>query len=67
MRKFFGDEAPRRVLDAFDDSKPWYLKPTYDQSEITIDVDGDVRAGTVPALVERLTAHDAGGGFNFSI
>jgi hypothetical protein len=26
-----------------------------------IDVDGSVRAGTVPALVERLTSHDPSG------
>ncbi|KAF7321869.1 hypothetical protein MKEN_00708900 [Mycena kentingensis (nom. inval.)] len=38
--------------------KPWYLQPSYNPQEITIDADGFVRAGTVPALVERLTAHE---------
>ncbi|KAJ7288493.1 ras guanine nucleotide exchange factor domain-containing protein [Mycena rebaudengoi] len=38
--------------------QPWYLLPTYSPTEILIDPDGTVRAGTVPALVERLTAHE---------
>jgi hypothetical protein len=44
-----------------DDTVPWYLRPNYDPSEIIIDPDGSVRGGTVPALVERLTAHEHGG------
>ncbi|KAJ6585715.1 ras guanine nucleotide exchange factor domain-containing protein [Mycena capillaripes] len=36
----------------------WYLQPTYNPLEIAIDPDGSVRAGTVTALVERLTAHE---------
>ena len=28
---------------------------------MVFDVDGAVRAGTVPALVERLTSHETGG------
>ncbi|KAJ7729643.1 ras guanine nucleotide exchange factor domain-containing protein [Mycena maculata] len=40
--------------------RPWYLLPTYSPTEIQIDPDGSVRAGTVPALVERLTAHEQG-------
>lgn len=62
MRKLLGDEAPQHYLNAVDaDSKPWYLRPNYDQTEILIDPDGGVRGGTVPALVERLTAHEHGG------
>ncbi|KAK7048205.1 hypothetical protein R3P38DRAFT_3307112 [Favolaschia claudopus] len=38
--------------------RPWYLQPNYTPTEISIDPDGSVRAGTVPALVERLTAHE---------
>ncbi|KAK0464469.1 ras guanine nucleotide exchange factor domain-containing protein [Desarmillaria tabescens] len=37
---------------------PWYLLPKYDPAEILIDPDNSVRGGTVPALVERLTAHE---------
>ncbi|KAJ6584771.1 ras guanine nucleotide exchange factor domain-containing protein [Mycena capillaripes] len=40
--------------------RPWYLQPTYNPSEIAIEPDGSVRAGTVTALVERLTAHEQG-------
>ncbi|KAF7299199.1 hypothetical protein MIND_00868600 [Mycena indigotica] len=40
--------------------KPWYLQPSYSPTEIMMDADGGVRAGTVPALVERLTAHEQG-------
>ncbi|KAF7365420.1 hypothetical protein MVEN_00414800 [Mycena venus] len=34
------------------------LQRTCDPTEITLDPDGAVRAGTVPALVERLTTHE---------
>ncbi|KAF8208737.1 ras guanine nucleotide exchange factor domain-containing protein [Mycena galopus ATCC 62051] len=40
--------------------QPWYLEPAYSPMEIAIEADGSVRAGTVPALVERLTAHEQG-------
>ncbi|KAF7346127.1 hypothetical protein MSAN_01839400 [Mycena sanguinolenta] len=40
--------------------RPWYLQPTYSPTEIAIEPDGSVRAGTLPALVERLTAHEQG-------
>ncbi|KAJ7645538.1 ras guanine nucleotide exchange factor domain-containing protein [Mycena polygramma] len=40
--------------------RPWYLQPSYNPTEIAIDPDGTVRAGTVTALVERLTAHEQG-------
>jgi len=33
----------------------WFLKPTYDEGDINLDYDGTVKAGTLPALVERLT------------
>ncbi|KIY72491.1 ras GEF [Cylindrobasidium torrendii FP15055 ss-10] len=37
---------------------PWYLRPTYNAEEILIDTDGSIKGGTLPALVERLTAHE---------
>lgn len=67
LHKFFGDEytktvstepAPKTVPANL---QPWYLRPNYSPSEIIIDPDGSVRGGTVPALVERLTAHEHGG------
>ncbi|KAF7977036.1 hypothetical protein HWV62_4796 [Athelia sp. TMB] len=61
LKKFFGNDAPRHYIEkANADQKPWYLRPSYSPSEILIDPDGTVRGGTVPALVERLTAHEHG-------
>ena len=53
---------PSHIIEKLNaDSKPWYLRPNYDQSEIMMEPDGTVRAGTPAALVERLTAHEQGG------
>ncbi|KAI0345715.1 ras GEF [Trametopsis cervina] len=64
-------EAPQGYINKVNaDAQPWYLRPNYDQSEILIDPDGSVRAGSKQALVERLTAHetaDAQFGKNFMI
>ena len=60
--KLLGSDAPQHYLAKLTaEAKPWYLRPNYDQSEILIDPDGGVRAGTTTALVERLTAHEHGG------
>jgi son of sevenless-like protein len=60
--ELLGSEAPRHYIDTVNaDSKPWYLRPSYSQTEILIDPDGSVKGGSVPALVERLTAHEHGG------
>jgi len=34
---------------------PWYLKPRHDSGDIKLEYDGTVIAGTVAALIERLT------------
>lgn len=67
--KLLGAEAPQHYISKINaDSKPWYLRPNYDESEILIDPDGAVRAGSAAALVERLTAHEHGGKFDsFSV
>ncbi|TFY81918.1 hypothetical protein EWM64_g2092 [Hericium alpestre] len=58
LTRIFG-EAPGHIIDQENaKAKPWYLRPTYSQAEILVDPDRKVRAGTVPALVERLTAHE---------
>jgi len=36
---------------------PWYLGEDYDPSEIVFDDKGGVKAGTLRALVARLTPH----------
>jgi son of sevenless-like protein len=59
--RMLGD-APTHIIDKLNaKTKPWYLRPNYEDSEIQIDPDGKVRAGTVAALVERLTAHEHSG------
>ncbi|KAI0036552.1 ras guanine nucleotide exchange factor domain-containing protein [Vararia minispora EC-137] len=45
---------------------PWYLRPSYNPQDILIDPDGTVRGGTIPALVERLTAHEHGASPSYS-
>ncbi|CUA67465.1 RasGEF domain-containing serine/threonine-protein kinase X [Rhizoctonia solani] len=39
------------------DARPWYLKPAHSSAtgDIVLDPDGSVRAGTLQAIVERLT------------
>ncbi|KAH7910846.1 ras guanine nucleotide exchange factor domain-containing protein [Hygrophoropsis aurantiaca] len=56
IKQIFGDEAPEHIVS----TKPWYLRPNYGKNDIIIDPDGSVRAGTVPALIERLTSHETG-------
>lgn len=64
LKKILGPDAPQHYLNlANAEAKPWYLRPTYNEKEILIDPDGTVRGGTVAALVERLTAHEHGGGY----
>jgi hypothetical protein len=45
------------------DVKPHYLKVDYADDDIIINPDGSVKAGTLPALVERLTLHESMGKF----
>jgi son of sevenless-like protein len=44
-------------------SQQWYLQPTYSPTELIIDPGGAVHAGTIPALVERVTAHEQAGDY----
>nr|VWO94819.1 Guanyl nucleotide exchange factor Sql2 [Ganoderma boninense] len=56
LMKILGSEAPRHYISELNaDQKPWYLRMNNDQTQILIDPDGHVRAGTAAALVERLT------------
>jgi son of sevenless-like protein len=62
LLRVLGDPPPTHIIDRINaKTKPWYLRPNYEDSEIQIDPDGKVRAGTVAALVERLTAHEHSG------
>lgn len=62
LKKIFGSEAPRHYIDSLNaEAMPWYLRPNYDPDEILFEPNGDVKAGTASALVQRLTAHEYGG------
>lgn len=62
LMRILGSEAPAHYISELNaDQKPWYLRMNYDQSQILIDPDGQVRAGTPVALVERLTVHESMG------
>lgn len=64
LQRLLGDEYADKVAA---DLQPWYLRPDYSPSDIIIEPDGSVRGGTLPALVERLTAHEQAGELNLSI
>ncbi|EIN12823.1 ras GEF [Punctularia strigosozonata HHB-11173 SS5] len=54
-----GEEAPTGVIQKLESAtKPWYLRQTYDPAQIIIEPEGNVKGGTLAALVERLTAHE---------
>lgn len=63
LQRLLGEEYADKVAA---DLQPWYLRPNYSPSDIIIEADGSVRGGTVPALVERLTAHEQAGKSNNS-
>ncbi|CAO3564325.1 unnamed protein product [Mortierella alpina] len=57
LKKMLGEDAPTpkpmKVKKV-----PWYLEHDYSQADISFNMEGHVRGGTLPALVERLTQHD---------
>jgi hypothetical protein len=63
LRKFFGEAppSPDQSSGRRRGNKHWYLDPDYKASDILFNMDGDqkVKAGTLPALIERLTMHDS--------
>jgi son of sevenless-like protein len=62
LKRFFGDDAPVAVVGVV---KPAtvkeeldFLQYDYSPSDIVFNMEGNVKGGTLPALVERLTLHD---------
>ena len=57
IRQLTGDEDAAAFHQAkkAQASLPWYLKPLHNGDDISLEYDGSVRAGTLHALVERLT------------
>ncbi|KAK9765475.1 hypothetical protein K7432_006160 [Basidiobolus ranarum] len=59
LKKFFGDDAPNTVVKkSVTEERPWYLEYEYAQNDIVFNMEGQVKGGTLVALVERLTLHD---------
>ncbi|KAF9166172.1 hypothetical protein BGX20_000306, partial [Mortierella sp. AD010] len=56
LRKMLGADAPAPKPKAVE--QPWYLGQDYLPSDISFNMEGHVRGGTLTALVERLTLHD---------
>ncbi|KAG6917535.1 hypothetical protein DXG01_002170 [Tephrocybe rancida] len=50
-----GDDYTRKAAANI---KPWYLRPNHNVEDILIEPNNTVKGGTLPALVEHLTAHD---------
>ncbi|KAF8976087.1 hypothetical protein BGZ46_008586, partial [Entomortierella lignicola] len=53
LKKVLGDDAPGRASTQF-----WFLNYDYPASDLVLNADGQVKGGTLPALIERLTLHD---------
>ncbi|KAG0206379.1 hypothetical protein BGX28_002142 [Mortierella sp. GBA30] len=53
LKKILGDDAPGRAAAQY-----WFLNYDYQQSDLILNAEGQVKGGTLPALIERLTLHD---------
>lgn len=62
LKKFFGDDAPLPETTVTNkpiiNERPEYLQYDYGPNEIVFNMEGNVKGGTLVALVERLTLHD---------
>ncbi|KAF9435094.1 hypothetical protein BGZ76_006906 [Entomortierella beljakovae] len=56
LRKMLGADAPAPKPKPVE--QPWYLGHEYLPADISFNMEGHVKGGTLPALVERLTLHD---------
>lgn len=57
IKQITGDDEAQAFHNAkmAQSSLPWFLRPDHGDDEIKVEFDGTVTAGTLPALVERLT------------
>ncbi|KAF8938924.1 hypothetical protein BGZ58_011143 [Dissophora ornata] len=53
LKKLLGDDVPGRPT-----VQAWYLNYDYQQGDLVLNAEGQVKGGTLPALIERLTLHD---------
>lgn len=58
VRQITGDDEAQALYDAWagKGNTPWYLQSEFTGEELKLEFNGTVSAGTVPALVERLTS-----------
>lgn len=56
IKRITGDEDAQKFHDAkvAQANLPWFMRPRHSDEEIKLEYDGTVKAGTLPALVERL-------------
>lgn len=60
LKKFFGEEAAAEAATSGKSTindTPSFLGYDYDPAEIVVNMEGDVKGGTLTALTERLTSH----------
>ncbi|KAF8923150.1 hypothetical protein BGZ58_003299 [Dissophora ornata] len=53
LKKVLGDDAPTRPA-----ANNWFLDYDYQRDDLILNAEGQVKGGTLPALIERLTLHD---------
>ncbi|CAO3569491.1 unnamed protein product [Mortierella alpina] len=53
LKKILGDDAPTRPA-----AQTWFLDYDYQRDDLILNAEGQVKGGTLPALIERLTLHD---------
>ncbi|KAF9346570.1 hypothetical protein BGX26_001912, partial [Mortierella sp. AD094] len=53
LKKILGDDAPSRPS-----AQHWFLDYDYQRDDLVLNGEGQVKGGTLPALIERLTLHD---------
>ncbi|CAO3699808.1 unnamed protein product [Rhizopus stolonifer] len=60
LKKFFGQDAPveTTATQPVVNERPDFLQYDYGVNDIVYNMEGQVKGGTLPALVEKLTMHD---------
>ncbi|KAF9303287.1 hypothetical protein BGZ74_004053 [Mortierella antarctica] len=58
LKKMLGEDVPTPKPAKVVEKTPWFLGHDYSPSDISFNMEGHVKGGTLPALVERLTLHD---------
>lgn len=54
-----GGSMAMALTPPVEEAKPWFLKYDYEAREVTFNMENQLTGGTLRALVERLTLHDA--------